>query len=73
VGRDVFEVDGKRPVRGNIAEVWVGMMRDHKVAITSYRPWFSRPGYLSAYMVSGTYLQYVPSTESQQRFCAEAL
>ena len=48
---------------GGIADVWVGIMGDRKVAIKSYRC-YSSSDYLSIYVVSGTPLRCIPLTES---------
>jgi hypothetical protein len=59
-----LEVVGEHPVdAGGVADVWLGMMGNRKVAIKSYRC-YSSSDYLPTYVVSGTYLWRVPLTES---------
>ena len=48
-----LEVLGERPVdAGGVADVWVGMMGNRKIAIKSYR-YYSSSDYLPTYVVSG--------------------
>jgi hypothetical protein len=59
-----LEIVGTYPfAAGGIADVWVGMIGDRRVAIKSYRC-YSSSNYLPTYVVSGTYLRCVPLTES---------
>jgi len=49
-----LEFFGEQPIdAGGIADVWVGMMGDRKIAIKSYR-YYSSSDYLPIYVVSGT-------------------
>jgi hypothetical protein len=59
-----LEIIGAYPfAAGGIADVWVGIMGDRKVAIKSYRC-YSSSNYLPTYVVSGTYLRSIPLTEN---------
>ena len=55
----MLEVVGEHPVdAGAVADVWIGMMGNRKVAIKSYRC-YSSSEYLVTYMVSDTYLRRI--------------
>lgn len=62
--KNALEVGGGPLIRGDVAEVWVGRMGDRPVAIKSYRLRLPCSDYLPAYMVSGVYPRYAPSTEN---------
>ena len=52
--KEALKVVGRHPIdAGGVADVWVGVMGDHKVAIKSYR-YDSSSDYLPTYMVSET-------------------
>lgn len=70
--QDTIEVDAFLAL-GDFAKVLSGTMGNRKVAIKAYRYSLPCPDDSPIYMVSGVYLRYVTSTESRQRFCAEAL
>ena len=54
-----FEVVGERPIdAGSVADVWIGMIGNRKVAIKSYR-YYSSSDYLPTYVVSAFDLWYV--------------
>ena len=62
--RGALEIVGTHPfAAGGVADVWLGMMGDHKVAIKSYRR-YSSSNYLPTYVVSGIYLHHFPLIES---------
>lgn len=51
-----LEIVGEHPVdAGSVADVWVGMIGDRKVAIKSYRCYASS-NYLPTYVVSDTHM-----------------
>jgi len=60
-----FEVIGGRPIdAGSVADVWVGVMGNRRVAIKSYR-YYSSSDYLPTYVVGGVWLVIcVLSTEN---------